>query len=68
MKGFRPGKTPRSVLERLYGASIGEQIEQSLVAETLGEAVEPAPLRQLVADLSEIFVAPIKPFLDGADS
>jgi trigger factor len=40
VKGFRPGKAPRSVLERLYGASIGEQIEQTLVAETLGEAVE----------------------------
>jgi trigger factor len=40
VKGFRPGKAPRSVLERLYGASIVEQIEQTLVAETLGEAVE----------------------------
>ena len=40
VKGFRPGKAPRSVLERLYGASIAEQIEQSLVSETLGDAVE----------------------------
>jgi trigger factor len=40
VKGFRPGKAPRSVLERLYGASIAEQIEQTLVAETLGDAVE----------------------------
>ncbi len=40
VKGFRPGKVPRSVLERLYGASLTEQIEGTLVAETLGEAIE----------------------------
>lgn len=44
VKGFRPGKTPRSVLERLYGASVVEQIEGTLVAETLGEAMEQAGL------------------------
>ncbi|HEY8156825.1 MAG TPA: trigger factor [Myxococcota bacterium] len=44
VRGFRPGKTPRSVLEKLYGAQIGEQIEQSLVAETLGPALEQAGL------------------------
>jgi len=40
VRGFRPGKAPRSVLEKLYGAQIAEQIEQSLVAETLGAALE----------------------------
>jgi trigger factor len=44
VRGFRPGKTPRSVLESLYGASIAEQLEQSLVAETLADAVEQAGL------------------------
>jgi trigger factor len=44
VRGFRPGKTPRSVLERLYGGSLGEQIEHTLIAETLGEAVEQAGL------------------------
>ena len=42
VKGFRPGKTPRSVLERLYGASIGEDIERALVGETLPEALAEA--------------------------
>lgn len=44
VKGFRPGKAPRSVLERLYGASVAEQIEQTLVGETLADAVEQAGL------------------------
>ena len=44
VRGFRPGKTPRSVLEKLYGAQIGEQIEQTLVSETLATALEQAGL------------------------
>lgn len=42
--GFRPGKAPRSVLERLYGHSVAEQVERTLVAETLPEALERAGL------------------------
>jgi trigger factor len=44
VRGFRPGKAPRSVLEKLYGASLTEQIEQTLVSETLPDAVEQAGL------------------------
>jgi len=40
IKGFRPGKAPRSVLEKLHGASVAEQLEHTLVSETLAEAVE----------------------------
>lgn len=40
VRGFRPGKAPRSVLERLYGASLAEEIERQLVGETLPEAVQ----------------------------
>jgi trigger factor len=39
VKGFRPGKVPRSVLERLYGRAVVEDVEGRLVAETLPEAV-----------------------------
>jgi trigger factor len=42
VRGFRPGRAPRSVLERLYGSSVGEEIEQALVAETLSQALEQA--------------------------
>lgn len=40
VRGFRPGKAPRSVLERLYGGSLAEQIERDLVADTLPRALE----------------------------
>ncbi len=39
VKGFRPGKAPRSVLEKLYGASVAEQLEHTLVSDTLADAV-----------------------------
>jgi trigger factor len=44
IKGFRPGKAPRAVLERMYGASVAEEIEQVLVRETLADAIEQAGL------------------------
>lgn len=43
--GFRPGKVPRAVLERLYGPGVTEEVERGLVAETLPEAVEQAGLQ-----------------------
>lgn len=48
VRGFRPGKTPRAVLERLYGASVPDEIERSLVGETLPAALQLAGLLPLV--------------------
>jgi trigger factor len=48
VKGFRPGKAPRSVLERMYGSSLPDEIERVLVAETLGDAIELASLQPLM--------------------
>lgn len=45
VRGFRPGKVPRSVLERLYGPSVAEDVERVLVSETLPEAVDQVGLR-----------------------
>jgi len=39
VKGFRPGKVPRAVLERLYGDRIRNEVVQTLVERTYGEAV-----------------------------
>ena len=42
VKGFRPGKVPRKVLEKYYGPQAAEEIERILVGETLAEALEMA--------------------------
>lgn len=49
VKGFRAGRVPRGVLERMYGASVAEQIEQTLIRETLGEAIEQSELEPVAA-------------------
>jgi trigger factor len=40
VRGFRPGKTPRAVLERLYAGTVAEEVERLLVNETFPAAVE----------------------------
>jgi trigger factor len=40
VRGFRPGKAPRSVLRKLYGAAVSEDVERILVSETLPAALE----------------------------
>jgi trigger factor len=40
VRGFRPGKTPRAVLEKLYSATVAEEVERLLVNETFAAAVE----------------------------
>lgn len=44
VRGFRPGKAPVSVLRRLYGAAVAEDVERELVGETLPAALERAGL------------------------
>jgi trigger factor len=53
VRGFRRGKVPRSVLERLYGESVGEDIERMLVADTLPEALELAELAPVTEPVIE---------------
>jgi trigger factor len=48
VKGFRPGKVPPRVIKQMYGPSLAEEIERSLVRETLPDAVELAELRPVV--------------------
>ncbi len=40
VRGFRPGKAPRSVLQKMYGSAIAEDLERELVGETLPAALE----------------------------
>ena len=61
VKGFRPGKAPRSVLEKLHGASVAEQLEHTLVSETLADAIELAE----VQPVSEPAISAGKPTPDA---
>jgi len=40
IKGFRPGKVPKTILERYYGDEIMADVTRSMVTETLPEALE----------------------------
>jgi trigger factor len=52
LKGFRPGKTPRSVLERHYKKSVNADISQKLIQESFAEAIQETGLK--VVGLPEI--------------
>jgi len=44
VKGFRPGKTPRSVLERLYGKNVNAEVSGKLIQESFESAVKESNL------------------------
>lgn len=39
LKGFRPGKAPRAVLEQLYGARVEDEVAREIIELSLGQAV-----------------------------
>ena len=39
VRGFRPGKAPLSVLRKLHGPAVAEEVERELVGDTLGDAL-----------------------------
>jgi trigger factor len=47
VKGFRPGKTPRSVLQGIYGDEIKGQVRSQLVEDSLGEALKERRLQMV---------------------
>jgi len=57
VRGFRRGKTPRSVLRRLYGAGLAEDLERELIGETLPDALEKA----LITPVSEPEIEAVTP-------
>jgi trigger factor len=48
IKGFRPGKVPRSILQRYYGKEIEEQVSQELFRQSLNEALDEAKLQPVM--------------------
>lgn len=47
LPGFRRGRVPRSLIEKRFGKHVAEDVKQSLVQETLGEAIEEAKLQPI---------------------
>jgi trigger factor len=45
VKGFRPGKTPRAVLERLYNKDVNADVSSKLIQDSLIEAIKEAELK-----------------------
>jgi len=45
VKGFRPGKTPRSVLERLYKKDVNADVSSKLIQDSLIDAIKEAELK-----------------------
>jgi trigger factor len=62
IKGFRPGKAPREVLEKYFGERASGEVLQRLVEGTLGKAIDDANLEVL----GEPRLAPGEPPKPGA--
>ncbi|MBL0716254.1 MAG: trigger factor [Desulfosarcina sp.] len=70
VKGFRPGKTPRNVLERYYGKDVRADVSSRLIQESLIQVLEESKLNvidmpkidppELKADASYAFVAEVE--------
>jgi trigger factor len=59
LKGFRPGKVPRHVVEKLYRQKVEHDVAQELVESTIGQAIEERqiqPVAPLEVDKIEIKV------------
>ncbi len=51
IKGFRPGKIPRSILQRYYGKEIEEQVSQELFRQSLNEALDEVKLQPVMVKM-----------------
>jgi trigger factor len=47
VKGFRPGKVPRSILEMYYGKEVQHEVSETLVRRSLGEVLKEKDLTPL---------------------
>lgn len=45
VRGFRPGKAPLTVLRKMYGPAVAEDVERELVGDTIATALERASLQ-----------------------
>ena len=55
IKGFRPGKVPRSILQSYYGKSIENEVSNQFIQDTFSDALSKADLKPLAeADVGEM--------------
>jgi trigger factor len=47
LPGFRKGRVPRSLIEKRFGKHIEQELQQNLIQETLGEALEEGKLQPI---------------------
>ncbi|OPX20065.1 MAG: trigger factor [Desulfobacca sp. 4484_104] len=53
VKGFRPGKVPRSILERLFKKQVEKEVTQDLLRNSLDEALKEIKLQPLMLQLPQ---------------
>ena len=53
IRGFRPGKVPRTVIEKRFGEQISAELEQRMMQNALNEAAEKEDLRIINANPPE---------------
>ena len=40
LKGFRPGKVPRAIVERMYKRQVEDEVARELIESSLGQAIQ----------------------------
>jgi len=63
VKGFRPGKVPRAVLEMYYRRQVEQEVSDDLVRRSLGEALQ----EQALIPLNFHWPEPVPPVVPGED-
>ena len=53
LRGFRPGKAPRAILERYYGTQVNQEVAQDLIRDSADEALEASGLTPVVQPQAE---------------
>jgi len=61
IKGFRPGKVPRTILKRYFGKEIEEQVSQELFRQSLNEALDEAKLQPVTVKMPNA----LPPLIEG---
>jgi trigger factor len=63
LPGFRPGKVPRALLERMYRRQVEDEVARELVERSLGQAIQENQIQPVAPPaVAEIEIKPGEPF------